>query len=146
MVDIEKTIDGANDDCCSLEKFNYSVLSEVIWDGQGHFTTLDGHRWRRINRIIQPFNWVYGWEDVVQSEQEVTVSVSTVFRCTGQLWTATCLPENHWPMTRSVSTSNICKHTYSCYYINTRINNIVYCTVFIVLCWSICVSARHAGV
>jgi len=44
---------------------------------------------------------------------------------------------NHWLMTRFVSPSNICKRTYSCYYINTRINNIVYCTVFIVLCRSI---------
>ena len=52
---------------------------------------------------------------------------------------------NHWLMTRFVSPSNICKRTYSCYYINTHINNVVYCTVFIVLCWSICVSARHAG-
>jgi len=87
----------------------------------------------------------HGWEDVVPSEREVTECVSTVSRCTGQLWTATCLQRNHWPTTRFVSTSNICKRTYSCYYINTRINNVVYCTVFIVLCWSICVSARHAG-
>jgi len=49
----------------------------------------------------------HGWEDVVQSEREVTVSaqsqvsstVPTVPRCTGQLWTATC-PQRHHSTSR----------------------------------------------
>ena len=49
----------------------------------------------------------HGWADVVQSEWEVTVSaqsqvswtVSTVPRCTGQLWTAAC-PQRHLWQTR----------------------------------------------
>jgi len=51
----------------------------------------------------------HGWEDVVQSEREVTVStqsqvsstVPTVSWCTGQLWTATC-PQCHHCTTRYV--------------------------------------------
>jgi len=50
------------------------------------------------------------WEDVVQSEREVTVSaqsqvsatVSTVSQRTRQLWTATCQQRHHWPTTRFV--------------------------------------------
>ena len=49
--------------------------------------------------------------DIVQSEREVTVSaqsqvsstVSTVSRCTGQVWTATCPQRHHW-QTRFVAT------------------------------------------
>ena len=45
------------------------------------------------------------WEDVVQSEREVTVgaqsqvfsTVSTVSRCTRQLWTTTCPQRHRWP-------------------------------------------------
>jgi len=45
------------------------------------------------------------WEDVVQSEREATVSaqsqvsptVSTVSRCTGQLWTAAYPQRHRWP-------------------------------------------------
>jgi len=55
----------------------------------------------------------HGWDDIVQSEREVTVSAqsqvsSTVptFRlCTGQLWTASC-PQSHlWTTTRFVVSS-----------------------------------------
>jgi len=50
------------------------------------------------------------WADVVQSEREVTVSaqsqvsstVSTVSRCTGQLWTATCPQCHRWPARLSI--------------------------------------------
>ena len=53
-------------------------------------------------------------DDVVQSEREVTVSaqlqvsstVSTVSRCTRQLWTATCPQCYYWPTTRFLNTSH----------------------------------------
>ena len=59
--------------------------------------------------------WHHGWDDVVQSEREVTVSaqsqvsstVPTVPRCTGQLWTAACPQHHHWPTTRFVVTYSI---------------------------------------
>ena len=56
-----------------------------------------------------------GWDDVVQSEREVTVStqsqvsstVPTVSWCTGRMWTATCPQLYYWPTTRFVFTSSM---------------------------------------